>query len=102
MHEAVEDAFRYDTLVLFASSYNMGVFPPMEHFLSHLVGKNYQNRKVAIVENGSWAPSAGRCMKELLAKMKDIEICEPVVTIKSRLNDDSRKALEELASTLIK
>ena len=102
MHEAVEDAFRYDTLVLFASSYNMGVFPPMEHFLSHLVGKNYQNRKVAIVENGSWAPSAGRCMKELLAKMKDIEVCEPVVTIKSRLNDDSRKALEELASTLIK
>jgi flavorubredoxin len=102
MAEAVEDAFKLDRIVLATTTYCGEFFPFMKTFLSCLQEHNYQNRKVAIVENGSWAPSAGRCMKELLAKMKDIEICEPVVTIKSRLNDDSRKALEELASTLIK
>lgn len=102
MHEAVEDAFRYDKMVLMASSYNMGVFPPMEQFLNHLIGKNYQKRKVGIVQNGTWAPSSGRCMKEALEKMKDIEICEPIVTIKSKLNDDSRNELENFADNMIK
>ena len=102
MHEAGEDAFRYDKMVLVASSYNMGVFPPMEQFLNHLIGKNYQKRKVGIVQNGTWAPSSGRCMKEALEKMKDIEICEPIVTIKSKLNDDSRNELENFADNMIK
>ena len=101
MHEAVEDAFRYDKMVLMASSYNMGVFPPMEQFLNHLISKNYQNRKVGIVENGTWAPSSGRCMKDALEKMKNIEIYEPLVTIKSKLNDSSRKELENLANNII-
>ena len=101
MHEAVEDAFRYDKMVLMASSYNMGVFPPMEQFLNHLISKNYQNRKVGIVENGTWAPSSGRCMKDALEKMKNIEIYEPLVTIKSKLNDNSRKELENLANNII-
>ena len=102
MHEAVEDAFRYDKLVLMASSYNMGVFPPMEQFLNHLIGKNFQNRKVAIVENGTWAPSSGRCMKEAIEKMKDITIIGQTVTIKSKLNNESRAALENLADSIIK
>ena len=102
MHEAVEDAFRYDKMILMASSYNMGIFPPMEQFLNHLISKNYQNRKVGIVENGSWAPSSGRCMKEALEKMKNIEIYEPIVTIKSRLNMSSRQELEVLADTVLK
>ena len=102
MHEAVEDAFRYDTIVLMASSYNMGVFPPMEQFLNHLIGKNFQNRKVAIVENGTWAPSSGRCMKEAIEKMKDITIIGQTVTIKSKLNNESRAALENLADSIIK
>ena len=102
MHEAVEDAFRYDKLVLMASSYNMGVFPPMEQFLNHLIGKNFQNRKVAIVENGTWAPSSGRCMKEAIEKMKDITIIGQTVTIKSKLNNESRAALEKLADSIIK
>ena len=101
INEAVEDAFRYDKMVLMASSYNMGVFPPMEQFLNHLISKNYQNRKVGIVENGTWAPSSGRCMKDALEKMKNIEIYEPLVTIKSKLNDNSRKELENLANNII-
>ena len=102
MHEAVEDAFRYDKMVLMASSYNMGVFPPMEQFLNHLIGKNYQNRKVAIVENGTWAPSSGRYMKDAIDKMKDITIIGQTVTIKSKLNNDSRSALNSLADEIIK
>lgn len=102
MHEAVEDAFRYDKIVLCASSYNMGVFPPMEQFLYHLVGKNYQNRKVALVENGTWAPSAARCMKEELSKLKDITLCEQVVTIKSTVNDKTIQELNDLADSILK
>lgn len=98
--EAVEDAFRYDRLVLMSSSYDGGVFPPMEELLLHLRDKTYRNRKVAIVENGSWAPSAARVIKGYVEKFKDITLVEPVVTIKSALNAESEKALEELADAL--
>ena len=100
MAEAVEDAFRYSKLVVAAASYDAGVFPCMEDFLHHLKAKNYQKRTVGIIENGSWAPSAAKQMKAILERMKNITICEPVVTIKSTLNETSRKAMEELAKEL--
>ena len=100
MAEAVEDAFRYSKLVVAAASYDAGVFPCMEDFLHHLKAKNYQKRTVGIIENGSWAPSAAKQMKAILEGMKNITICEPVVTIKSTLNETSRKAMEELAKEL--
>lgn len=101
MAEAVEDAFRYSKLVVAAASYDAGVFPCMEAFLSHLKAKNYQKRTVGMIENGSWAPSAGKCMKAILGEMKDITICEPVVTIKSTLNEESRNKMVELAEKLV-
>ena len=99
--EAVEDAFRYDKLVLAAASYNGGVFPCMEHFLLHLSSHNYQKRTVAMLENGSWAPSAAKAMKALLAPMKDITLCEPVVTIRSALHEADLPALNQLADELL-
>ena len=99
--DAIEDAFRYDKIILAASSYNMGVFPPMEHFLNQLKGRNYQNRKVGIIENGTWAPSAGKCMKDIISNMKDITIYEPTVTVMSTLNEETSKKLEELACRIL-
>ena len=101
MAEAVEDAFRYGKIILAASSYNFDVFPPMAQFLNILKGKNYQNRIAGIIENGTWAPSAARTMKSALEQMKDLKICEPIVTIKTTLNSDSRNQLEELAKNII-
>lgn len=101
MAEAIEDAFRYDKIILAASSYNGDVFPPMEQFLLHLKGKNYQNRKIAFVENGSWAPSAGKAMKEIVTKMKNIDICEPMVTIKSTMKEADKVNLEALVDNLL-
>ena len=101
MAEAIEDAFRYDKMILAASSYNMGVFPFMEQFLHHLQGKNFQNRKVGIIENGTWAPSAGRCMREILEKMKNIGICPTVVTIRSKMNEQNKKEMQQLAAEMI-
>lgn len=98
--EAVEDAFRYDRMVLAAASYDAGVFPCMQKFLNHLQAKAYQKRKVALIENGSWAPSAARTMRGMLEAMKDIEIIEPIVTIKSSMNEESEKMLRELAKTV--
>lgn len=102
MAEVIEDAFRYDRMVLMASSYDAGVFPVMEDFLSHLKSKNYQNRKVGIVENGSWAPTAGKVMKSYVEGFKNVTLAEPMVTIKSTLNEVSEKALEELADEMTK
>ena len=98
--EAVAKAFRFSKLVVMSSSYNAGLFPAMEHFLMRLKDRNYQKRKVGIVENGSWAPSAGKCMRNILSEMKEIEIIEPVVTIKSRLNEASTNQLETLANSI--
>ena len=101
MSKAIENAFRYDKIIFAASSYNAGIFPPMQELLHALQGKNYQNRKVGIIENGSWAPSAGKCMKNILEQMKDLKICEPLVTIKSKINDTSKKELEDLANVIL-
>ena len=101
MAEAVEDAFRHDKLVLASSTYDGGVFPCMEDFLAHLKAKNYQKRTVALMENGSWAPQAARKMAAVLETMKDITICEPIVTIKSTMNEANLKTMEELVDKLI-
>lgn len=101
MAEAIEDAFRYDKMVLASATYDAGLFPCMESFLAHLKAKNYQKRKVGLMENGSWAPMAGKLMKEGLAVMKEITVLEPVVTIKSTLNEQSRGQLEQLADALL-
>ena len=98
--EAIEDAFRYSTLVVASSSYNMGLFPPMEQFLNHLKERNYQKRKVAIIENGSWAPSAGRCMKKILQEMKNLDIIEPTITIKSKINKQNEEQMKGLGDVL--
>ena len=99
--EAIEDAFRYDKLVLAAASYDASVFPCMETFLNKLTNKNYQNRKIAIIENGSWAPTAARVMKSYVEKMKKITLCEKTVTIKSAMKDADVIAMEELADELL-
>lgn len=101
MAEAVEDAFRVGTLVVAAASYDSDVFPPMRDFLHHLQMKSYQRRRVAIIENGSWAPTAGRIMRGMLEQMKDIEIVEPMVTIRSRMKQADLPALETLADALL-
>ena len=101
MAEAIEDAFRYDKLVLAAATYDGGVFPPMEDFLNRLAHKNYQKRKIGIIENGSWAPMAGKSMKSILDGMKDLTYCENMVTIKSTLKDTDIVSLEALANELI-
>ena len=101
MAEAIEDAFRYDKLVLAAASYDASVFPCMETFLNKLTNKNYQNRKIAIIENGSWAPTAARVMKGYVEKMKKITLCEKTVTIKSAMKDADVTAMEELADELL-
>ena len=100
MAEAIEDAFRMDRMVVCASSYDANVFPPMHQFLWKLQQKAYQNRTVAIVENGSWAPSAGREMKAILETMKNVRIIEPVITIRGQLNDETRLQLHTLAKEL--
>ncbi|MBR4966689.1 MAG: FprA family A-type flavoprotein [Bacteroidaceae bacterium] len=101
MAEAVEDAFRYSHMVVCAASYDADVFPPMHDFLHHLKLKNYQNRRVAIIENGSWAPTAGRVMRAMLDGMKNISIVEPMVTIRSRMKDSDLPAMEQLSTELL-
>lgn len=99
--EAVEDAFRMGTLVLAAASYDGDVFPPMHEFLHHLQLKGFRSRRVAIIENGSWAPCAARAMMSLLEPMKEIEVLEPVVTIRSRMKPTDIPALERLADAVV-
>ena len=100
MAEAIEDAFKYDRLVVAASSYDADIFPPMHDFLHHLQLKNYQKRRVGIIENGSWAPTAGRIMRAMLEQMKELEIVEPMVTIRSRMNPENQVAMEALAEAM--
>ena len=101
MAEAIEDAFRMDRLIVAAASYDGGVFPVMHDFLHHLQIKSYQNRKVGIIENGSWAPCAGRVMRSMLEQMKQVEIVEPMVTIRSRMKASDMPALEALADAMM-
>ena len=101
MPETVEDAFRYGKLVLASPTYNGDAFPFMRTFIDHLVERQYQNRQVAFIENGTWAPAAARQMKALFANSKDITFVEPVVTVRSALDDASRAKVAELASALV-
>ena len=101
MAEVIEDAFRYPTVVVAASSYDAGVFPVMHDFLYHLQIKNYQKRKFAIIENGSWAPTAGKVMRSMIESLKDCEIIEPMVTIRSRMKATDEPLLEQLADSLL-
>ena len=99
--EAVEDAFRYGKMAVLAASYDGGLFSPAYNFLHTLQMKAYQQRRVALVENGSWAPSAGRVMKEMFAAMKAVEVAGPLVTIRSRMKAEDIPALEALADALL-
>ena len=101
MAEALEDAFRYDRMVLAAPTYDGGIFPCMEDFLHHLKAKNYQKRTVGFMENGSWAPASGRQMKAVLEGMKDITIVEPVVSIKSAMKEENVEQMKELVKALV-
>lgn len=101
MAEVIEDAFRYDRLVLCGASYDGGVFPCMEEFLNHLKSKAYQKRKVAILENGSWAPSAGRVMREAINSLKDVELVEPIVTIMSSMKEKDMENIEKLVEEIL-
>ena len=100
MSVAVRKAFYYDRIVLAAATYDGGVFPSMEEFLHHLRSKNYQKRTVGILENGTWAPTAGKVMKGILEGMKEMKIVEPVVTIKSALKEENLTAMKTLADAL--
>ena len=101
MAEVIEDAFRYPTVVVAASSYDAGVFPVMHDFLYHLQIKNYQKRRFGIIENGSWAPTAGKTMRTMIEALKDCEIVEPMVTIRSRMKAGDEALLEQLADSLL-
>ncbi len=100
MAEAIEDAFRYDKLVLACATYNNELFPPMESFLHHLKSKNYQNRTVGLMENGSWAPVAAKQMKDVLSTLKNITLCETIVTIPSAVNQTALEQMDSLVKEL--
>ncbi|MBP3206513.1 MAG: FprA family A-type flavoprotein [Lachnospiraceae bacterium] len=98
--EVIEDAFRYDRMVLMSSSYDAGLFPPMESFLCHLVAKQYRNRKVAIVQNGTWAPSAAKTMQKMLEPLQGIEYVGDVITIRTTMTEANKAELKALAEQL--
>lgn len=100
MAECVEDAFRYGKLVLATTTYNADIFPFMKEFIHHLLERNYQNRMIAFMENGSWAPLAAKIMKQMFEKSKNIKFIEPTVSIKSALSDDSIQQIEDLSQEL--
>ncbi len=101
MAEIIEDAFRYDKIIVAAATYDGGLFPVMEDFLNHLKSKNYQKRIVGIMENGSWAPMAGKQMRAVFEGMKEITICDQVVTIKSTMKDSTIADMEKLADEIL-
>lgn len=102
MAEAVEDAFRYGKLVLATTTYNADIFPFMREFINHLTERNFQNRKIGLIENGSWAPMAAKVMKASFEKSKNITFCDTVVKINSALNDESKAELEKLAEEILR
>lgn len=101
MAECIEDAFRYDRMVVAAPTYDGGLMPVMQDFIYHLKMKAYQKRTVAIIENGSWAPMSGKLMKEQFESMKDISVLDNIVSIRSTVKDADREELEALAQTLL-
>jgi flavin reductase (DIM6/NTAB) family NADH-FMN oxidoreductase RutF len=102
MAEAVEDAFRYSKIVLATTTYNAEIFPFMREFINHLTERNFSNRTVGLIENGSWAPLAGKIMRNMLEKSKNLTFADTVVTVKSALSDDSQAQIDELANELCK
>ena len=102
MAEAVEDAFRYGKIVLATTTYNGDIFPFMKEFIHHLLDHNFQNRKVALVENGSWMPVAAKTMAKMLENAKNLTFAENTVKIFAALNDDSRAQIDALAEELCK
>ena len=101
MAEAVEDAFRYNKLVLATTTYNAEIFPFMREFINHLTERNYQKRKIALIENGSWAPLAAKGIVSLFEGAKEISFAENKVTIKTSMTDETVAALEKLAAEII-
>jgi len=101
MAEAVEDAFRYSKLVLATTTYNGGIFPFMKEFIDHLTERNYQNRTVAIMENGSWAPMAEKTIRAMLEKSKNLNFARPTVKILSALTEENKESIKELARNLL-
>ena len=102
MAEAVEDAFRYPRIVLATTTYNMQIFPFMNEFINHLTERNFQNKTIALIENGTWAPAAGRIMKEKLSSSKNLDFIDPVIRIVSSMSEENKKELENLADELLK
>ena len=102
MAETIEDAFRYDKLIVASPTYDAGLFPTTEKFLRHLKHKNYQKRKIALIENGSWAPMAAKCMKEIIKDLKDIELIEDVITIKTKMTDENIQEMKKLVNKFLK
>ena len=101
MAEVIEDAFRYDKIIVAAATYDGGIFPVMEDFLRHLKSKNYQKRVVGIIENGSWAPMAGKQMRAILDEMKNLTICDNQVTIRSTMNEKNVEEMNRLAQEVL-
>ena len=102
LDKAISKAFQHKNVIFASSSYNAGLFPPMEQLLTVLKGKNYQNRKIGLIENGTWAPSAAKRMKEIISDMKNIDLIENTVTIKSKLDENSKKELDKLVQNILK
>lgn len=100
MAEVIEDAFRYDRLIIASPTYDGGLFPDTEKFLRQLKSKNYQNRKIGIIENGSWAAMVGKCVRDIVKDMKNIDICDPVVTIKTTMNDETIEKMKMLINEI--
>ncbi len=102
MSQVVADAFQYDRLIIAAPTYDAGLFPMTEDFIRHLKHKNYQNRNIGIIENGSWAPMAAKCIQDIIKNMKNLTICEPVITIKTKMEEETIEKMQELAKTMAK
>ena len=102
MSENVEDAFRYDLLVIATTTYNMSIFPSARIFIEELLERGYKNRKIAIIENGSWAPAVIKNITEKFANSENIEFVEPFVSIRSSMKEQDKQALKELAANLCK
>ncbi|MCR5750727.1 MAG: MBL fold metallo-hydrolase [Kiritimatiellae bacterium] len=102
MYETIEDGFRYGRLVLATTTYNTAVFPKMEEYIRHLLRRNYQNRRIGLIENGTWAPMAAKGMKELLSSAKGVTFCDTVVTVKGAMTGETAAQLERLADDILK